>query len=278
MHSIVALTRIRNEGWVLGYSLRVLLSWADHVVIMLHACMDDSEQIARDVAKETGRVTVLEDAAPDWSEMRQLNLMLSEARSLGAKAIAINDGDEILTANLVPHIRGMVELLEPGEMLRVPWLNLWRNLSTWRDDLSKHGKQWLPLVFRDHPSLRWPDAEQFNHRSPFGIAAEKEWPAERGAGGVMHLQRVVWRRAEARQRLYKLREALRGAEPLHVIDARYSSSLAEEGAVLKQVDPFWWSHGLDRGLIDLDAEPWEIKECERLLLEHGADKFIGLVL
>lgn len=37
-------------------------------------------------------------------------------------------------------------------------------------------------------------------------------------------------------------------------------------------------NGLDRDLIDLEADPWEAEECNRLLAEHGAARFAGLSL
>lgn len=277
---IVGLVRARNERWILSHSARVALSWCDELVLLNHVSVDGTMELALQLAAETGRVHVLHDPDPRWHEMAQLNRMLATARYAGATHVAIVDADEVLTANLVPVIRGYADLLEAGEVLRVPWHNCWRSCDVYRDDLSKHGKQRVSLVFRDQPRLHWPEVEQYNHRSPVGIWAEKLWPAERGGGGVMHLQRVVWARAVARQRLYKIREVLEhpGAEPIEVIDARYSSSLTEDGAVLKPVPEAWWAHGLDRGLIDLEAVSWEAAEAERLLAEYGAARFAGLSL
>jgi len=278
---ILGLMRARNEAWIIRYSAAAALGWVDELVVLDHASTDHTIEIALAMATETkGRVRVMHDPDPRWNEMAQLNRMLTAAREREATHIALIDADEILTAPFVSAARRLVGQLGHCEALRVPLHNLWRSLRWYRDDKSKHGKQFVVIAFRDDPSLHWPEAEQFNHRSPLGIITTKPIGTMWRLHGVMHLQRANWRRAQARQDLYRMREVLTwpGREPVHVVDARYQSSLEEHGATLKQVPSEWWAHGIDQNLIDLDAEPWEIGECQRLLSEHGRRKFAGLAL
>ena len=50
---LVGMMACRNDSWVIGLSLRVALMWCDEVVVLLHACTDRSEDIVREVNKET---------------------------------------------------------------------------------------------------------------------------------------------------------------------------------------------------------------------------------
>ena len=101
-------------------------------------------------------------------------------------------------------------------------------------------------------------------------------------GGMMHLQRVNWRRAEARQAKYKILEQLywpsrRGG--VHQIDARMNRSVDETGLKLETVPASWWDYpGLDRSMIDADREPWEVEEVRKMVAEHGRQRFAGLNL
>ena len=96
----------------------------------------------------------------------------------------------------------------------------------------------------------------------------------------MHLQRANWRRAVARQDLYRMQETLRWPDQdRSAVNLEYAGSLDESGAALHPVPAAWWAYdGLDRGAIDLAAEPWEAADCARLLARHGRGAFHGLSL
>ena len=277
---IVALMRVRNEAWVLRYSARVVLKWCDDLVILDHVSLDATPQIIAELARDhPGRVKCLHDPDPEWREMAQLQRLLDVGRDLGGTHFALPDADEVPTANLLPKLRRVVEdLLAPGELLVSPLLNLWRSLDVYRRDSTKHGKQHASIAFRDAGTLGWPAEEQFHHRPPAGIERKQYWPPE-NEGGLLHLQRASWTRAQARQSHYKMVEVLRWPDKDRSrIDAMYQSSLEEGGARLHTVPPGWWAHGIDRSLIDVDAAPWEAAECDRMWAEHGKERFKRLRL
>ena len=279
---LIALIAARDEAWSIGYSLRAALRWVDAAVVLAHACTDGTEAVVEQVVGEGGDVRLLVEPDPEWREMAHRQRMLDEARRMGATHVAMVDADEVLTANLEGAVRAAVAKLAPGQMIEVPWLNLWRSLDVYRNDGTRNGRQWVNLVFGDHRDLGWGGAERFHHRHPRGIhpTAALRVPQTREAGGLMHLQRASWRRACARQDLYRMLEVTRwpGREPVHEVDARYAMSLDEVGAGLLPVPKAWWRHGLDRGMIDLCAAPWEAAECRRMLDLHGWARFNGLNL
>lgn len=277
---LVGIMPVRSEQWVVEYAVRAALGWLDHLVVLNHASTDDTGLIIGEIGLETGRITVISEPDPEWREMHHRQRLLDAARQVGATHVAIIDADEVLTANLHGDVRRAAARLAPGEVLTTPWLNLWRSLDRYRSDRgSPHGRQWLSLVFCDRPALRWGGEERFHHRQPFNSVLTARVPAVRSDGGVMHLQRASWRRARARQAWYKGTERLRWPDkPIEKIDALYSRSLDEHGIELTDVPPTWWDHGIDRGLIDLDAEPWQEGDVRLMIAEHGAEAFEGLDL
>ena len=59
----------------------------------------------------------------------------------------------------------------------------------------------------------------------------------------------------------------------------YSQALDEAGVKRHPVPPEWWAYnGLDRSRIDTDAQPWQEREVDRLLAEHGEEMFADLDL
>ena len=278
---ICGLMPARNEAWVIGYSARAALRWVDHLIILAHACRDDTVAIAIQVQLETGnRVTIIVEPNPDWREAENRQRMLEAGRELGGDVFVALDADEILCADQALTIRPRLEELLPGQLLALPFVDLWRSLDCYRVDKGSTA----PLVFRDQPEIHWRPAEdgyQLHMRNP----RPTHWQpvaTDPRLGGIMHLQRVNWQRALARQAKYKMLEQLywpsrRGG--VYQIDARMDRSVNETGIELETVPAAWWDYdGLDRELIDVDLEPWEVSEVRRMVQDHGRQTFAGLNL
>lgn len=284
---LIAIMPVRNEDWCLALTARALLRWCDELVIGLHACTDQSHQIACEIESCNEKQVVICDLGKDktWSEMGHRQYLLETARMRGATHIAIVDADEILTANLLPIIRGAVAGVPQFSIFQLPWICL-------AGDLDKHwtrgvwGEQNASVAFQDHPIWHWKaqgtEGYEHHHRHPMGKAFVPWRPIARKDGGLMHLQFLSERRLKAKQCLYVLTEAIRwpGRESAFQINQKYGHA-AYAGAKFPPapVPAEWW-----RGYEDLmqylhiDAEPWQQAECERLYAEHGAAKFKGLDL
>ena len=95
---LIGCLMLRNEDWVCGLTLRAQLRFCDAVVVLIHSSTDRTHDIVMSIAKETGRVLVVEDSKEHWEEMRLREAMLELARADGATHLWMGDGDEILTA------------------------------------------------------------------------------------------------------------------------------------------------------------------------------------
>ena len=100
---LTALMPVRNEDWIIGFSLRAALQWCDNAVAINHASTDRSAEIIEEIQRETGRVTVLNEPDPKWDEMNHRQRMLDEGRRIGGTHFAIVDADEVITGHLVPN-------------------------------------------------------------------------------------------------------------------------------------------------------------------------------
>lgn len=248
---------VRNEDWILGLSARAVLMWADDLIIGLHACADESAQIAEAVQSEhPGRVTIVQHTDPVWTEMAHRQRLLEEARALGATHVAIVDADEVLTANLIPDVRGYFERTPPGSILQIPWLCLRGSINRYHAT-GVWSEQMVSTGFPDLPDLHWSSAGRggydFHNRHPMGRYMQP-WPVRRG--GLLHLQFVSGRRLRAKQAKYKCDELLRwpGREPdqVRAVNERYNL------AVYGVTSPVpGWEETLESSLALVPAEWWD---------------------
>jgi hypothetical protein len=299
---IVGIMPVRNEDWILGFSLRVALKWCDAVAVMLHACDDRSEWIAREVFGETERVSFISDMGGEWREMEQRQKTLEWARNaLHATHIALVDADEVLTANLVPCIRRLVEDTPTNHMLDLPLYNIRGSLTQYHSN-GIWGNRWVAAAFQDRPELHWA-GDQFHHREPMGnpLPPAPRWqrpprvlggwqrynPVQQDSGGVLHFWGASERRLRAKHALYKITERIRfPKKTAREIDDYYSLAIVpREPWHFATVRPEWlapeWLAGYEDLMAEhlhVDAEPWQEAECKRLYQEYGAKMFDGLDL
>lgn len=251
---LVGMMPVRNEDWCLGLSLRVALMWCDEVVVLLHACTDRSEVIARDTRAENGneRVTIVRALGETWTEMQHRHEMLETARARGATHLAIIDADEVLTGNMVHHpgsrtgdgwlfskyssnpayIRPLIEQMLPWHIAQLPGYNLRQHPIQMSADpqmraLTRYhsngvwGNRWFSVAFADDPALSW-TGDRFHQREPQGKKLTPYQPIQQGQGGVMHLWGASERRLIAKHALYKVTEHLRKMNTVEHIELKYN--------------------------------------------------------
>jgi glycosyl transferase family 2 len=290
---------VRNEDWCLGLTARAALMWCDELVVWLHACTDGSRKIISQIQHEyKPRVIVGEDQTSIWREMAHRKAMLEWARLRGATHIAMVDADEILTGNLLPRIRDIIELHCERGILNLPWLALARDPMRYINGPSYWGeRQNVTTAFKDRSDYYWAarDGYDFHQRPPMSKEPNQfVQPLKQADGGLMHLQFLSERRLRAKQALYQMTEVLRWpgrttARNLAEIYGRavYDSNPAARGVTTARVPDEWWAPYLAmapawRALVDDKfqdrREPWQETEVRRLLAEHGREKFAGLDL
>jgi hypothetical protein len=285
---LVGLMLTRNGAWVLGASLRAALRWCDAVVVLDHASTDATKDVVSKVlAEHEDRVLYLREDDPVWDEMNHRQRTLEAARErFGARVVANVDDDEILTANVESLVRRAALALVPGEALEVPWVSVWNGMTAFRDDDSPWSSCQVHLAFADAPGMTYrPAADGYQHhnRRPRGNDGPVQRPiTTQASGGLLHLQFASRRRLLAKQALYKMIEVLRwpGRVPVAEIDAMYSRTALDVPQKEAWIPEKWWGSPIPdlRRYVDLAAVPWQELEAQRLVREHGRERFAGLNL
>lgn len=284
---IIAMMPLRNEAWIAGLSIRAALSWCDEVVALNHNSTDESAAICAGIRREFDeRFHMWSTFEGNWPEMQHRDALLQHARERGATHLVICDADEILTGNLLPTIRQTIESMPRGCCLQLPGYNLRGGINRYHAN-GVWGNRWFSVAFADDARLHWA-GDRFHHREPMGAKLLSYKPIAQGEGGILHLWASSLRRLHEKHRLYRVTEALQFPEKSRAeIDHMYS--LAERGDpnqpaygtpgtwTYRDVPPEWWAaYRPLMQYLDVDAYPWQRHECEKLIAEHGPERFAGL--
>ena len=269
--NLVGLMLVRNSDWVIGLTLRAALMYCDSVVVLMHRCEDRTAEIVRQVEWETRRVAIFEDQAQEWEEMRLRQTMLDIARELlKATHILTIDDDEVLAGSIGGvSMRCAIENLPDERCLFFPWLQL-RGIGSVMTS-GMWGRQSVSVAFKDDARFHWAtrDGYDHHHRHPMGIPFQPYDPLNNSRNhGVMHLQFASKRRLLAKQFLYQLIERKRW--PGRAMGADYALTVQEaQTAQIGRVDSAWWEpYRYILRYLDIDAEPWQERECKRLIVEE----------
>lgn len=275
---IIALMPLRNEAWICGLTIRAALMWCDGIVCGHHACTDDTEAIIGQIwCEQSDRVFPVDlGDEPQWDEMDHRQRLLDECRAQGATHIALIDADEILTGNY--DIRANLRLLRPGEVLQCIGFNLWGSIDQYRLD-GEFLIQQMSVAFRDRPDLCWRDRKgyQHHHRHPFGSTVARD---QHMGHGMMHLQFARLQAVREKQAHYALTECLRWPEQgVDRINRKYRW-WTKSDPILSYVPKSWWEpYAQLMEYADFtDGETWHGREVQRIIEEHGREKFAGLDL
>ncbi|NJL11409.1 MAG: glycosyltransferase family 2 protein [Calothrix sp. SM1_7_51] len=201
--TIICLTPIKNEAWILHRFLKCTSLWADHIIIADQQSTDESREIASSYPK----VILVDNPSPTFNEPERQKILLEAARRIPGQRLLITlDADEILTSNYVNSPEWKTILQAPsGTIIRFQRVNLLPNLSSYwleangagfalgfMDDGSEH-------VGREIHSERIPLPEQANTIELRDIK-------------VLHYQFVNWERMESKHRWYQCWERLNHPE------------------------------------------------------------------
>lgn len=267
--TVICVTPVKNEAWILERFLRCASVWADHVILADQGSTDGSREIAARFAK----ARLVDNPDPAYDEGARQRLLLREARRIsGRRVIVALDADEALSANVTDSAEWQRLLAAPeGTVARFDWVNV----------LPGFERCWVPgekvaFGFVDDGS---------------GHAGERIHSTRVPASGpsvelsdvkALHFQYVARRRMEGKQRWYQCWEALNHADrrPIQIY-RQYHRMDAFPEHELRAFDSAWLD-GYERLGIDLTALPDDSGHYDAEVLawleQHGPEPFRRLAI
>jgi glycosyltransferase involved in cell wall biosynthesis len=267
--SLVVLTPVRNEAWILDRFLGVTSRLADLIIVADQGSTDES----RAIASRYPNVTVIDNPGAGYDEASRQQLLVDAARRLvpGPRVLLALDADEIIAAD-GPGTVGWSTMLTapPGTVLEFERIDL--HLTT--DRCLRHD-EWRPFGYVD-------DGAEHRGRSLHSSRIPLPPDGERlRLSGVklLHYAGTRTTALAARLRWYSVLENTMGTCPaVFKRRLRYLNYLTPPTSTrIERSDPSWfrgWEEvGIDMHTIRDAPYHWYDAEVLRLFRAHGTRKY-----
>lgn len=266
--TLICMTPVRNEAWILERFLQCASTWADYIVIADQQSTDGSREIARRFEK----VVLVDNPCEAYDEGARQRLLIDSARQLpvsGKRILIALDADEMFSANWMESPEWQQLLAAPpGTVLYFRWANIGPDVTcAWVD------ADYKPFGFVDDGS---PHEGRPIH-SP-RVPVPKEAPALYfDEIKVLHYQYADWNRMRSKQRWYQVWERLNDPKKRPVTIFRQYHHM--EAAIRRAgpVRPEWLAGyealGIDMRSISKSPYYYWDEDVLKLLVEHGTERF-----
>lgn len=137
--TLIVITPVRNEAWVLEAFLTHCSSWADHIIVADQHSTDGS----REICARFPKVTLIDNPTQEWVEHECRARLLEEAQRIpGDKIVFGLDADEFLSDGF-EKTEGWRRIMEskPYEMFALRWFNLYGDLQ--HGMVEGGGAEWI---------------------------------------------------------------------------------------------------------------------------------------
>lgn len=272
--TVICMTAVKNEAWILERFLKCASLWADHIVVADQGSTDGTREIARGFEK----VRLVENPSEEFNEPERQALLIEEARRIpGPRVLMTLDADEVLSADVLESEAWERALRSPpGTVLEFSRIDLWRSPSRYFFDTVEDTGWWQAFGFVDD-GKEYVGRKMHAERVPQG----KDAPRVRLEGVVvLHYQFCDPARTASKHRWYRCYERLEFSErPARKIHRIYDWMDRVETPI--RPSPEEWlegyrTQGIDMNTIEESDIFWWDWEVLRMFARHGTEPFRGL--
>jgi glycosyltransferase involved in cell wall biosynthesis len=265
--TVICLTPVKNEAWILERFLKCASLWADHIII----ADQNSDDGSREIAKSFEKVILIDNNSHEYSEYERQKLLVEAARKISGPRLLITlDADEFLTANFMNSPEWLTILNAPiGSVVRFQWANVRPDMVTY----------WAPPIefswgFMDDGSQH---VGTKIHSPRLPISQSRTSITLRDIK-VLHYQYTDWERMKSKHRWYQCWERINNPNQRAIDVYRQYHHMFAIPAKEIYVIPNEWRSGYEAQGIDMTSiyRPekfrWDAEVIE-LILEYGSLMF-----
>jgi glycosyltransferase involved in cell wall biosynthesis len=239
--TIVCLTPVKNEAWLLDRFLKSASLWADRIIVADQHSDDGSREIAQSFQK----VILVDSEEPsEFDEYKMRKVLFDEARKiLGRRVLIALDADEALTPNVLTSSQWRAAInAPPGTSFGAKWANI-------RPDLQQYWmpSHYIPIGYVD-------DGAEYRCGKIHAprIPSSPGLPIQRLDDiALMHYQYIDWNRMESKHRWYKCWEKVNAPHRSAISIYRQYHHMYSIGPKDLKVIPSWWFENYERVGIDM---------------------------
>ena len=262
--TIICITPVKNEAWILDRFLKCASTWADHIVIADQGSTDGSLEIIQRYPK----VRLVEAPCQEFNMGKMRQALLERARAIpGSRIIISLDADESLSANWKDSAEwDSIKAAKPGTILRFQWANLMPDGdSVWIPDTNilmgfvDDGSSYVEMPI-DEPRVPCPP------NSPSLLLKDIR---------VLHYQYTDWQRMQSKQRWYQAWERIHNPDrsPVKIYRQYHHMYFVKQTPKLSKWVKGYEDSGIDMSSVNQDGiYRWD-REILDLLTKNGLEPF-----
>lgn len=273
--TVICLTPVKNEAWILDRFLKCASLWADHIII----ADQNSEDESREIARRYPKVTLIENPNTEFNEPERQKMLIAAARKIpGPRLLVALDADEMLTANFMEHPEWNTVLNSPpGTIIEFQWVNILPGFDSYWSPVNANF--FYPLGFIDDGS------EHIGNKihSP-RIPEPAQSPRIRLTSiRILHYAYTNWDRVSRKHRWYQCWEILNrpSEHPVKIYRFYYSMNAFPKDDIY--VFNSEWIDGYEKQGIDMTSVYraslyWWDREILKWMSKYGVSKFRKLAI
>lgn len=276
---IVGLVPGRNERIQIAQCLKCLAQFTDAIVYLDDCSDDDTLEIVYSLREECNIERIIEKKVWDRNEPKDRNDLLNAGREIGGTHFIILDADEAITSNLLVNnvLRNAILNLQPGDIIKLNWIQLWRSAEHYRFDKSVWTYNYKDFIFFDDGKCYYSSDFIHTSRCPQNLKG-KVYTLEGYDAGVMHFQFVNWRNLLIKQAWYRCLERIKDPnKDISKINELYAPSKDERGIHLEPAKEEWFKFykNFDKSIY-MQPEHWREKQVVGWFNQYGKEFFKDL--
>jgi hypothetical protein len=197
--------------------------------------------------------------------------LLREGRRQGGQFFIVLDCDETFNENFSKFFCDYLQVMKPGQSLKLMWVNLWGSEERFCSSDSVWQPTFREFVFRDDPTLNYGSGGLHSFgRVPKAQNDFGSITVPQGEGVVLHSQFVNWEKVQLKQVWYRLQEWLYTTQTAYAINKKYRITLDRDVETI-ELPPHWRPKTVFQILntTELIASNWHLAEIERIIHENG---------
>lgn len=158
---LIAAMRVKNESWVIRYTLSALSEFVDGIVILDDGSTDDTVNICNSYDKVIEVVQNKNNRNEnDVNEAKDWNIITKLAKKHGADWILYTDADEMLEPDFSLKVRSLIQNDSVG-LYRFRKISPWKGIEFYRTDSNRFNAKaettLNPILVNAKSPIRWDD-------------------------------------------------------------------------------------------------------------------------
>ncbi|MHA1795823.1 MAG: FkbM family methyltransferase, partial [Promethearchaeota archaeon] len=236
---IIGLVRARNEEDTIEFCLRALAKVTDSIIYLDDHSEDSSFDIVQSLQVELKIEKIItKEGAWKWQENADRTMLLQTGRENGGTHFIVIDADEAITSNFLANnlLRKMIFGLNPGDLIKLSLINLWRGVDQFRVYRSYS----IPTIFCDDSTSTMNTG--FTHFGRIPVSTNGNIYKLMGYKyGLLHFQFVNWEKLSLKQAWYKcLEHVFLPNKSINEINNLYSLEMDESRITLRNSLNEWF--------------------------------------